>query len=80
MFKLCKVNFASDDPFNIAFSNEKAILSESAEKYKIHWLQEKNSSKQILANFDVRGQQRIYFFSGGSIIIDYGLILIEVTG
>ncbi len=34
----------------------------------------KNSSKQISVDFDVRGQQGTDFFTGRSVIIDYGLV------
>ncbi len=34
----------------------------------------KNSSKQMWVDFDVKGQQEMDFFTGGSAIMDYGLI------
>ncbi len=66
---------------NIAFSREKVTWLESREKYAPikHWLQVKTVSlKQSKTNIwldsNVRGQQVIVFFTGESVIMDYGLI------
>ncbi len=61
---------------NIAFSSEKAVLSESLEKHAQikHRLQAKKSSKHMTVDFDVRGQQEKHFITGGSAIMDYGLV------
>ncbi len=57
---------------NIAFSSEKVVLSESGEKYAQikHHLQAKTN---MSVDFDMRGQQEMDLFTGGSVIMDYGL-------
>ncbi len=56
--------------YNIAFSIENVILSESGEEYALFIKQ----SKMVLNNYvDVRRQQRMGFFTGGSVIMNYGL-------
>ncbi len=69
----------------IDFFSKKVISSKSGEKYAQikHCLQVKkvrNTSKHILVDFDVRGQQWIDLITGGSVIVDYGFVfLLEVT-
>ncbi len=63
----------------IDFFSKKVISSKSGEKYAQikHWLQVKkvqNTSKHILVDFDVRGQQWIDLITGGSVIVDYGFV------
>ncbi len=61
--------------YNIAFSSEKVISSESVEKYaqnKALFISDKCQKTNV--KFDVRGQQRMDFFPGGSVIVDYGLV------
>ncbi len=59
---------------NIAFPSEKVILSESGVKscsvYK--W---KQFQTNIFVDFDVRGQQEMYFFTGGNVIMNYELVV-----
>ncbi len=57
------------------FSSEKDISSKSEYAQKMHCLQAKivqNNSKYILVNCDVTEQKGMGFFTGGSIIMDYG--------
>ncbi len=61
------------------FSSEKIIVSESGEKYaqikqRLQVKTVQDSIKQV--DFDVRGQQGKYFFTGGS-IMDSVLVRIE---
>ncbi len=65
---------------NIAFCSEKDVWSESGEKYaQIKDCLLAKKSKTLLnkygymVHFNLRGQQGIDFFTGGSNIIDYGL-------
>ncbi len=64
---------------NIAFCSSKLVLSEPAEKYCMHrsstaYKQERKKSSNMIVDFDVRGQQRMDFFTVWSIIMDYELI------
>ncbi len=53
---------------NIAFSSEKVVSFESEEKY-YKQKQSKTVLKNMWVNFDVRRQQVINIFTGGSIIM-----------
>ncbi len=69
----------------IDFFSKKVISSKSGENYAQikHCLQVtkvRNTSKHILVNFYVRGQQGIDLITGGSVIMDYGFVFwLEVT-
>ncbi len=67
---------------NTAVSSEKVILSESGEKYEQikQRLQAKTDLNKYVVDYHVRGKQRMDFFTGGSVIMDYGLIFwLEAT-
>ncbi len=56
---------------NIVFSDEKVISSESGEKYAQITIYKKNTIlNKWVGDFDVRGQQEMAFFTGGSITLD----------
>ncbi len=61
---------------NNALSNEKVFWSESGEKSAQikHCLQAKTSLTKHMAGFWFERQQEMHFFTGGSVIMDFGLI------
>ncbi len=59
---------------NINVSSEKSISPESGEKYA--QIKRKGLNKYVVG-FSVRGQQGMDFFTGWSIIMDYGLVFLS---